>query len=67
MPARSTAEICTKTSLEPSVGWMKPKPLVGLNHFTVPLGMIRLLNSEATRKTTHLFEHNERPTLGRTG
>ncbi len=25
-PARSTAEMCRKTSLLPSSGWMKPKP-----------------------------------------
>src|SRR5689334_13065799 len=36
-PAFSTAEICTKTSLPPVLGWINPKPLVGLNHFTVPL------------------------------
>src|SRR3954471_14810592 len=38
-PAFSTAEICTNTSLPPVEGWMKPKPLVGLNHFTVPLAI----------------------------
>ena len=37
--AIKTAEMCTKTSLPPSSGWMKPKPLVGLNHFTVPIAM----------------------------
>src|ERR1700712_1461162 len=37
MPARSTAEMCTNTSLLPSSGWMKPKPLVPLNHLTVPV------------------------------
>jgi uncharacterized protein DUF736 len=36
MPARSTALMCTKTSLPPSSGWMKPKPLWSLNHFTIP-------------------------------
>jgi len=36
IPARSTALICTKTSLLPSSGWMKPKPFWTLNHFTVP-------------------------------
>src|SRR5262245_6344360 len=36
-PARSTALMCTNTSLPPSSGWMKPKPLVALNHFTVPM------------------------------
>jgi hypothetical protein len=36
IPARSTALMCTKTSLPPSCGWMKPKPFWLLNHFTVP-------------------------------
>ena len=39
MPARSTALMCTKTSLPPSSGWMKPKPFCPLNHFTVPCVM----------------------------
>src|SRR5438270_7173091 len=38
-PAFSTAEICTNTSLPPVEGWMNPNPLVGLNHFTVPLAI----------------------------
>src|SRR5690606_18953098 len=29
----------TKTSAEPSSGWMKPKPLVALNHLTVPVAI----------------------------
>src|SRR4028119_2525140 len=33
--------MCTNTSLPPSSGWMKPKPLSGLNHFTVPVAMRR--------------------------
>src|SRR3546814_851143 len=37
MPERSTAEMWTKTSLEPSSGAMKPKPLVVLQNFTVPV------------------------------
>src|SRR3979411_957772 len=37
MPARSTALMCTNTSLPPSSGAMKPKPLVALNHLTVPV------------------------------
>ncbi len=45
MPARSTAEIWTNTSFEPSSGWMKPKPLVRLNHFTVPAAIMCLLKS----------------------
>src|SRR5262249_38899720 len=36
IPARSTALMCTNTSLPPSSGWMKPKPFWILNHFTVP-------------------------------
>ncbi len=39
IPARSTALMCTKTSLLPSSGWMKPKPFWPLNHFTVPCDM----------------------------
>jgi hypothetical protein len=39
IPARSTALMCTKTSLLPSSGWMKPKPFWPLNHFTVPCVM----------------------------
>src|SRR5690606_18514481 len=38
-PARSTADMWTNTSLPPPSGWMKPNPLVALNHFTVPVGM----------------------------
>jgi hypothetical protein len=29
----------TKMSEPPLSGWMKPKPLVELNHFTVPVAM----------------------------
>src|SRR5918994_4119944 len=32
-------EKCTKRSLLPSSGVMKPKPLASLNHFTVPVLM----------------------------
>ncbi len=42
MPARSTAEMCTNTSFPPLSGWMKPKPLVSLNHLTVPTGILVL-------------------------
>jgi len=38
-PARSTAEMWTKTSAPPASGWMKPKPLVALNHLTVPVAI----------------------------
>ena len=35
----------TKTSLEPSLGEMKPKPLVSLNHLTCPLIFSDILKS----------------------
>jgi len=42
-PAFSTAEMWTKTSLPPPPeGWINPYPLVGLNHFTVPLAILKL-------------------------
>jgi hypothetical protein len=34
------AEMCTNTSLPPVAGAIKPKPLVVLNHFTVPLAIV---------------------------
>src|SRR6476469_2908662 len=37
------AEWCTKQSFSPFAGVMKPKPLVSLNHFTVPV--VRIANS----------------------
>src|ERR1700710_862786 len=40
MPAASTAETCTNTSLPPPSGEMKPKPLAALKNFTVPMVMI---------------------------
>src|SRR3546814_10796896 len=46
IPERSTAEIWTKTSLEPSSGAMKPKPLVVLKNFTVPVIMCESSRSE---------------------
>src|ERR1700751_2375323 len=39
-PARSTALICTNTSLLPSFGWINPKPFWPLNHFTVPVAIL---------------------------
>ena len=50
-PARSTALTWTKTSLPPSSGWMKPKPLVVLNHLTVPFAIsgVSLLNHARER------------------
>src|SRR6516225_8811150 len=39
-PARSTAEMWTNTSLPPPPeGCINPYPFVGLNHFTVPVGI----------------------------
>src|ERR1700731_1922767 len=40
-PADCTAEMCTNTSLPPSWGAIKPKPLVVLNHLTVPVAIAR--------------------------
>ena len=37
MPARSSAETCTKTSFPPPSRTMKPNPLAALYHFTVPI------------------------------
>ena len=42
MPARSSAVTWTKASFCPSSGWMKPKPLVVLKNFTVPLVAMRV-------------------------
>jgi len=38
-PACSTAEMWTNASVEPSLGSINPYPFVGLNHFTVPVGI----------------------------
>src|SRR6266404_845535 len=40
IPARSTALMCTKTSLPPSSIRLVPKPFWLLNHFTVPCVII---------------------------
>src|SRR5579872_4670159 len=37
MPAASTAVACTKTSLPPPSGAIKPKPFEVLKNFTVPI------------------------------
>src|SRR5512135_1799808 len=58
-PARSTALIWTKTSFPPSSGWMKPKPLVLLNHFTVPVVMgwpFKIENKRAARPDGQVVE-----------
>src|SRR6185437_4825072 len=44
MPARSTALICTKTSLEPSLGVMNPKPFWVLKNLTVPVAIAASLH-----------------------
>src|ERR1700688_35509 len=46
MPARSTALICTNTSVPPPSGAMKPKPLVALNHLTVPVAILLLQDAQ---------------------
>src|SRR5947207_15854877 len=43
MPDFSTAEIWTNTSLPPSFGEMKPKPLLILKNFTVPVAIVSTL------------------------
>src|SRR6202161_2336336 len=57
-PARSTAEMWTKTSFSPTAGVMKQCPLVGLNHLTVPFCIAlspRLKVSPDIKKTRHAF------------
>src|SRR4051812_11793364 len=39
-PERSMAVTWTKTSGPSLSGWMKPNPLVELNHFTVPFAIV---------------------------
>src|SRR6184192_1667065 len=48
------AEKWTKTS-SPLWRWMKPKPLLALNHFTVPCSLLTALLFSVSRVTT---EHN---------
>ena len=45
--AGGTAVMWTNTSLLPSCGMMKPKPLVALNHLTVPVAIDSVLLEEA--------------------
>src|SRR6266849_8690654 len=47
-------ENCTKTS-SPLWRWMKPKPLLALNHFTVPCSLLTALLFSVNRVTA---EHN---------
>src|SRR6516164_7686947 len=44
MPARSTALMCTNTSLLPSLGSMNPKPFWVLKNFTVPVAILASLH-----------------------
>ena len=44
IPARSTALMCTKTSLPPSSGWMKPKPFLAIEPLHGSLRHIALLS-----------------------
>src|SRR6202166_5298922 len=53
MPAFSTAEMCTNTSLEPSSGWIKPKPFWVLKNFTVPTGIIGPFTLPVERPRAH--------------
>ena len=52
IPAFCTALMWTKTSFEPSLGWMKPKPFWVLKNFTVPIAItVSLLGSPASRSS----------------
>src|SRR6185312_3662810 len=53
MPARSTALMCTNTSFDPSVGWMKPNPFCELKNFTVPVAIMALLLRDTPVNPTH--------------
>src|SRR5438034_7402228 len=69
---RSTAEMWTKTSFEPSAGVMKPKPLAGLNHFTVPVCISVVLQTKRYRSATialriELFREGHLVRLGKGG
>src|SRR5882757_6500633 len=63
MPARSTALMCTKTSLPPSSGWIKPKPLWLLKDFVVPYVVYAGLHGDvckvAEREVGDLHRHVE--------
>src|SRR5438067_10184751 len=48
------AEKCTKTS-SPLWRWMKPKPLLALNHFTVPCSLLTALLFSVSRVTTEHY------------
>src|SRR6266851_6727369 len=55
MPARSTALMCTNTSLEPSAGWMNPKPFWALKNFTVPVAICRFPCVDTLVNQTHAY------------
>src|SRR6476646_468327 len=54
------AEWCTKQSFSPFAGVMKPKPLVSLNHFTVPVVRIAELLDVFVAKTMTSRSHVQR-------
>ena len=63
-PACSTAEIWTNTSFDPSSGWINPNPLVGLNHFTVPVAIV---NVSLTQLGTPHWYHNPKTRVCHSG
>src|SRR6516162_9930825 len=46
IPERSNTEACTKRSLPPRSGAMKPNPLLALYHFTVPISSTVVRSAE---------------------
>jgi len=51
---------CTNPSCPPPCGWMNPYPLVGLNHFTVPVAIPFLRTSnDRLRPTQHFLDFNK--------
>src|SRR4051812_26340206 len=60
-------EKCTKRSLLPSSGVMKPKPLASLNHFTVPVLMFFSLKVNERREACgRSRKKNQRVSTART-
>src|ERR1700737_337429 len=47
--------MCTKTSFEPSVGWMKPNPFWTLKNLTTPCGMLA-----SGLRAKRMFRHADR-------
>src|SRR4051812_47596575 len=65
MPAASTAETCTNTSLPPPSGEMKPKPLAELKNFTVPMVINLFLQKHRVPPTRNAGTAVETRTSGR--